>query len=306
MSIDYEGVLYWKERTLQLVLALDKVRDSYVDSATPNQMFDTFAELLRDQLAADACAIAVADADGMLAYQANAGFEPAEAEALCREALGRSGSGPLTSSRWPHTLGLQIILKRYPLAGLALARTSEPFSVQEVGLLGVAESQLDSAVLQVRTLDELRQRNRELEAIFEIDRLRDTVVREGDLLSGFTSLVMRHFDGAFGMIAVCTDDSDIYSLHADEAAMDLPQTVLDAICKTAGRVNVPQQIAPPDEMQDVRLLAAPMVVAGQRYGTVVVGREHAFRLDDARLIAAMVSQMDAALAEARTVGDWPE
>lgn len=306
MSIDYEGVLYWKERTLQLVLALDKVRDSYVDSDTPHLMFDTFAGLLRDQMAAAACAIAVTDEDGKIAYLANAGFEAAEAEALCREALGRPGTGPLSSTRWPHTLGLQIILQRLPLAGLALARESEPFSVQEVGLLSVAESQLDSAVLQVRTLAELRQRNRELEAIFQIDRLRDTVARESDLLSGFTSLVMQHFDGTFGLIAVCTDDSDEYSLRADESAMDLPQAALDAICQAAGRVNVTQQIAPPAGLDDVRLLAAPMVVGGQRYGTVVVGRERPFRLDDARLIAAMVSQMDAAVAETRTMGDWPE
>jgi len=306
MSIDYEGALYWKERTLQLVLALDKVRDSYVDSDAPSQMFNAFAELLRDQLAAEACAIAVTDADGEIAYLANAGFETTEAQGLCREALSRGGTGPLTSARWPHTLGIQIILQRYPLAGLALAREDAPFSVQEVGLLSVAESQLDSAVLQVRTLAELRQRNRELEAIYEIDRLRDTVARESDLLSGFTSLVMHHFGGAFGLIAVCTDDSDDYSLRADESAMDLPQAVLDAICRTAGKVNVSQQIAPPVEMQDVRLLAAPMVVAGQRYGTVVVGREHGFRVDDERLIAAMVSQMDAALAEARAMGDWPE
>lgn len=306
MSIDYEGVLYWKERTLQLVLALDKVRDSYFDSRTPNQMFDTIAELLREQLQASACAIAVADEHGEPVYLANAGFEEDEAVALCRQALAQPGTRVLNNTRWPHTLGIQIILQHYPLAGLALARDTEAFTVQEIGLLSIAESQLDSAVLQVRTLSELRQRNRELEAIYEIDRLRDTVARESDLLNGFTNLVMRHFDGAFGMIAVCTDDSGSYSLRADESAMGLPQAVLDAICMSAGNVNVTQQIPPPDEMDDVRLLAAPMVVAGQRYGTVVVGRERGFRTDDERLIAAMVSQMDAAVAEARTAGDWPE
>lgn len=306
MAIDYEGVLYWKERTLQLVLALDKVRDAYFDSNTPTQMFDTMAELLRNQLEADACALAVADEQGEIVYLANVGFDAQNIEAVCRQALNRPGTGPLDGTSWAHTLGIQVILQHYPLAGLALARNSEAFSLQEVGLLSVAESQLDSAVLQVRTLTELRQRNRELEALFEIDRLRDTVARESDLISGFTNLVMRHFDGEFGLIAVCTDDSGSYNLRADESAMGLPHAVLDAICISAGDVNVTQQIAPPDEISDVYLLAAPMVVTGQRYGTVVVGRERSFRRDDERLIAAMVSQMDAAIAEARSMGDWPE
>lgn len=305
MSIDYEGVLYWKERTLQLVLALDKVRDTFVESDTPNQMFDAIAELLRDQLAANACALAVADEAGEIVYLANTGFEADEAHALCGEALGRPGTGPLNSTRWAHTLGIQIILQTLPLAGLALARRGEPFSVQEIGLLSVAESQLDSAVLQVRTLDELRQRNRELEAIYQIDRMRDLVTRESDLLNDFTSLVIEHFDGTFGMIAVCTEDSDSYSLRADKSVMDLPLGVLDEICELAGTVVVTQQIPPPESISDIHLLGAPMVVGGQRYGTVVVGRERPFRLGDERLIAAMVSQMDAAVGEVRAAGDWP-
>lgn len=304
MAIDYEGVLYWKERTLQLVLALDKIRDSYVDADTPNQMFDAIADLLRGQLNSDACALGVVDEydDGF--YLANAGFEDGEAETLCRQALSRGGTGPLANARWPHTLGIQIILRDTPLAGLALARREEAFSVQEVGLLSVAESQLDSAVLQARTLSKLRQRNRELEAIYEIDRMRDIMARESDLLDGFTGLMMEHFNGAFGMIAVCGEDGETYSLRADQATMDLPIGVLDELCAVAGDVHVTQLISPPEAISELRLLASPMVVGGQRYGTVVVGREQPFRRDDERLIAAMVSQMDAALTEVRSADDW--
>lgn len=305
MSIDYEGVLFWKERTLQLVLALDKIRDTFVDSDAPYQMFAAIADLLRNQFATDACAIAVTDEQGEIIYLANTGFGD-EAEALCRQALARGGTGPLSGTQWQHTLGVQIILRHVPLAGLALARNSEPFSVQEMGLISVAESQLDSAVLQARTLTELRQRNRELEAIYRIDRMRDLVTRESDLLDGFTGLVMEHFDGAFGMIAVCGDDGETYTLRADHSVMDLPHGVLDDLCAMAGEVHVTQQIAPPAAIKELRLLASPMVVGGQRYGTIVVGREGLFRRGDERLISAMVSQMDAAVAEVGAADDWAE
>src|SRR5690348_280764 len=116
MAIDYERALFWKERTLQLVLALDKVRDSFDEDDDPHGMFNAIIALLQDQFQADACAIALAEeTSDALDYVASVGISVDDATPLCLEAMNRPGTGPVTTAHWPHTLGIQVILKYFPL-----------------------------------------------------------------------------------------------------------------------------------------------------------------------------------------------
>src|SRR5215204_3503553 len=145
MAIDYEAVLYWKERTLRLLLALDKARDLLEEDEDPQRMFQMIVEVLQEQFHADACAIVVVtETSDDVDYTANIGFRADEYEALCREAMNRTGTGQVTTANWAHTLGIQVILRDFPLAGLVLARQTEQFTVAEMGLLSIGESQIDS------------------------------------------------------------------------------------------------------------------------------------------------------------------
>lgn len=299
MSIDYEGALYWKERALQLILALDTVRDSLEDDEDPQRMFQTIAEVMKAQFKADACAVAViAETTDDLEYAVNLGFRHDEYEALCREALNRKGTGAVTTPNWPHTLGIQVILTDYPLAGLVLARQSEPFTVEETGLLVMAESQIDSAVIQARTIAKLIQRNRELEAIYQIDRLRDETQNETALISGFAGIAFQRFNADLAVIIVGDARSGRHVMRS-RLEHGMSEELLDALHVRASEIEIPQCITAPESLADLTLLAAPFIVSGERLGAIIVGRRKRFTVGDHRLLYAMTSQMDTAIAQAR-------
>jgi hypothetical protein len=302
MAIDLEHALFWKERTLQLVLALDKVRDSFDDDENPQSMFDTIVALLQDQFNADACAIALADeTSDSIDYVAAVGFAPNEAEPLCVEALNRPGTGQVASDYWPYSLGIQVILKHFPLAGLVLARRSRPFTVEEVGLLSIAESQIDSAVIQARTIGKLLQRNRELEAIYQIDRLRDDISTESDLIAGFTAVLLDRFAADQCIMLLNDERLGEFIVRGLVDDQNLDSFALNAIRATAADIQIPQIIPSPIGFEDGNLLAAPFLVGGERLGAAVVGRKTAFTIADHRLLYAMMSQMDSAIAHIRAL-----
>jgi hypothetical protein len=56
---------------------------------------------------------------------------------------------------------------------MVLGRDSTPFTEEEMHLLEVAESQIDSSVVQSYMYHELSLRNKELETIYKFDRIRD-------------------------------------------------------------------------------------------------------------------------------------
>ena len=56
MSTDFQRALIQKERELQLVTALDRVRDTLHDDEDRQGMFDAIAAYLKDEFQAEACA----------------------------------------------------------------------------------------------------------------------------------------------------------------------------------------------------------------------------------------------------------
>jgi GAF domain-containing protein len=195
MSTDFQRALIQKERELQLVTALDRVRDTLHDDEDPQGMFDAIAVYLKDEFQAEACAIMlVAETSDDIDAIAAAGLPRNVAIDLCRQAMQYPDATHLSNAPWPHTIGIQIFLEDFPMGGLVIARSSEPFHGEEIVLLSLVESQLDSAVVQARMVWKLTQRNRELEAIYEIDRLRDRTSSEADLISGFTTVLLEHFE----------------------------------------------------------------------------------------------------------------
>lgn len=298
-----DNTLAQKERELQLVLALDRVRDLLHDDDDPRQMFDAVVRLLKDQFEADACGIMlVTETTDELEAIAAVGVPEDSAIELCRAAIQSKEPAALETSLWPYTIGIQILLNQneYPLGSLFLGRKSHPFTPYELALLELAESQVDSAVVQARMIWKLAGRNRELEAIYQIDRLRDDTYSEGELISGFTNILQDHFSADLCMIILSHTTSGELVLRGIVDKRDLPVAALDAIRELTGDIRIPQVIPTPSDVQDLTLLAAPFIVAGERLGAVVLGRKSRFSVSDHRLLYAMTSQMDSAVVHIRT------
>ncbi|GIL13555.1 MAG: hypothetical protein BroJett038_22750 [Chloroflexota bacterium] len=287
-------------RVLQLVLALDQARDTLHDDGDPQAMFEKIAGLLKQDFEAEGCAIVlVAETSDDIECMASAGLPDSVCTQLSRQAMELSTPAPLADARWAYTLGVQIILDEFPLGGIVLVRDSRPFSPEEIARLSLAESQIDSAVIQARTVWKLNQRNRELEAIFEIDRLRDRTANEGELISGFTTILLHQYHAELCLVLLTHVDSGEMIVRGVVDKFDLNSPALEHIRRHATDISIPQVIPAPDGFNDLKLLAAPFIVAGARLGAVVVGRQQPFSIGDHRLLHALMSQMDSAIVFSR-------
>lgn len=300
MSTDYQHALAQRERALELVMKIDGIRDSLQDDQDPQMMFKQLAETLAQEFRADACAILlVAETSDDVEALATVGIPERQAIKFCRKAMEKDGIHALEDSAWKYILGIQIILDQYPMGGFILARSSEPFDADEVQLITLAESQLDSAVIQARTIWKLTQRNHELEAIYEIDRLRDKIMNEADLIGGFTAVALRYFEADFCMLLLTETDSGDMIIRGIIDKHDLSPSAINHIREKVRQLTIPQVIPTPEGVKALLLLAAPFIVGGTRLGAVVVGRKRIFSLSDHRLLHAMMSQMDSAVVYTR-------
>ncbi len=294
--------LQQKEHELELVMRLDQVRDTLNDDGDPQNMFDALVKLLHEWFTCSAAAVMlVAETSDDVELISATGMPTHVATELCQAAIQQSGSNLLISAPWKYTLGIQIVLNDYPLGGFVLARDDEAFSQQDMTEIALAESQLDSAIMQARMTWKLGQRNRELEAIYEIDRLRDRTSTEGELIRDFTAVASDYFKADFCLILLAQPNTNDMIVRSIVDKHDLPPAILTEIQRKAGQLTIPQVIPMPQGTTHLKMLAAPFVVAGARLGAVVVGREQTFSIGDHRLLHAMMTQMDSAVVYVRVL-----
>ncbi len=294
--------LQQKEHELKLVMKLDQVRDTLNDDGDPQNMFDALVVLLKEWFQCSAAAlIMVAETSDDVELISAAGMPLLVAGELCQTALHQSGNRLISGAPWKYTLGIQIVLDDYPLGGFILARDDETFSEGDLIEIALAESQLDSAIIQARMTWKLGQRNRELEAIYEIDRLRDRAKNEAELIRDFTAIASAYFTADFCLILLTQPDTNEMIVRSIVDKHDISPAVLMEISQKAGQLTIPQVITITEGAAQLTLLAAPFVVEGTRLGAVVVGRMKAFTLGDHRLLHAMMTQMDSAVVYIRVL-----
>jgi adenylate cyclase len=297
-----------KRRQLELVLALDAARDAAEIHREPDAMFRAIVDLLKERFTADACAVmlweeaSVDDQHTMVESLVYTGMAEADANMLCKAAAQLTVPESVPSGSWAYTLALQVIQdeNEQSLGALVLARQSAPFTTADAELLEIAESQIDSAIVQARNTRQLSSRNMQLEAIYEIDRMRDLTPDENELITGFTTVLIEYFHAELCMVVLSHMDDGDMLLRGIVDKKNLPLEAIDRIRELSGEVNLPQEIATPSSISGLNLLAAPLVVSGVKLGSVVVGRKPTFTVADHRLLFAMMSQMDSAVAYSRT------
>ncbi len=288
-----------KEQELEWMLALDQVRDSFDDDEDPATMFTALTRLLHQRFQAQGCAILLlTETRDTIEHVSSAGIPEPEAIQLCYQAMEVTDWSPLPDTTFAHTLGAPVKLKSLLLGGIVIVR-QEPFTEDERALLRLAESQIDSAVIQARTIWKVMQRNRELEAIYEIDHLRDYTTSENDLISGFTSVLLKHFSADLCMIILTHVESGELIVRGVVDKHDLSSDALEQLVQAAKRLEQAQVLPIQHGLANLRFLGAPLAVSGTRLGAVVVGRKNDFRPAEIRLLSAMCSQMDSALAHSR-------
>ena len=286
------------QRQLQLIQALDSVRDSYGDEEDPRAMFTAMTRLLVEEFSADSCGIMLLAAD-------NEGIELLASTEMPTSILLDLSQRALKFDQWTpvealdHTLAAPLMLNDEALGAIVLARADPAFSDAEKALLILAETQINSAVIQARTIWKYRQRNQELAAIHEIDQLRDYTPNEFELIGGFTSTLLQYFQADLCMIILSHSESGELILRGVMDRNALPSTALDSIRDTVASLNSIQTIDAPAGFPELNLLAAPLFVSNSRLGGIVVGSRQHFRASERHLLQVMIEQMDSAIAYSR-------
>jgi adenylate cyclase len=308
-----------KERELEIILAIDRIRDF---SADPQTMLTEIAHTVGQQLKADLCLLGLVDQDtGQLTLSAvedRADLFAALDEGAVRQtleaALKLDGVTPLAADPGWGAEGPQYLLASPLVVGddvlgtLLLANHDRLFDQAARDLFAAAVSQADSAAAQARMLCNLEERNRRLEAIYQVDRIRDQTTDVGEMLSALVNVVAKAVGAGCCLLGLVDESTGQVELKAVDDRMGLLRrldgTRLQAVLQTAVTIDEIGETALMEAEGEPGLshaLVAPLAVEDQKLGVcLLVNREGSFHPNEIELVRAIVSQMDSAIVHART------
>ncbi|MFQ6101851.1 MAG: adenylate/guanylate cyclase domain-containing protein [Anaerolineae bacterium] len=310
-----------KQKELDLTLAIDHVRDTVPE---PSAMLAGIANVLIVQLQADLCLLCLLDREtGEVALKAindrgrrfvqlgTATIQKlAERVVRANDVVLWEGSEVLPKSdldQLPHDLQLVavpiIMGAEERLGALLLARSRIPFGPNEVQLLRTAESQIDSAVIQGYATYDLQQRNKELETIYRVDRIRDQHLPFDEMLNSVLQELRAVVQAEAGFVMLYNQAGQRLELRAttrDDLFRVSPH--YEVVGRVAHEALQRSEMVCYNDLGDVlrSMLCIPLILNDEIIGVLgVVNRygPRGFRAEDRRLLNAIGSQMDTAIFE---------
>ncbi|TEU10670.1 MAG: GAF domain-containing protein [Anaerolineales bacterium] len=315
-----EQKLAQKEKELELILAIDRIRDAITDIG---EMLSAVVKTVADSLEADlglASLVseetgavelqAVADRSGVFGRLEREMVQQMVEQATALDAVSSLESSPeLRKHNLDHLLAAPLVIEDRRLGALLLLRGERDFTAAEVDLMKAAVSQADSAVVHARTYERLHRRMRELEAIYQVDRIRDATPDTQELLSSIADVVTSSLGADLCLMSLVDEESGAAELKAIDDRLGvfgrLEQDVVQRVVKRSAALDRVSLLEEPALARKGmgHLLAAPLIVGGERLGSLLLLSSHRrFGPADTRLLEAVVSQVDSAVVHARTYG----
>lgn len=307
---------------IKLIERLDDIRDQ---TPEPSQMLAGIVDTLVDQFEGDFGLIALHDREsGQLELKAinDRTSLLSDADPRLLRGLAEVASQLDTVEMWTGlpdgvsiddagllegvaTAGVPIVMgPRERLGALILGRRNPVFSAEEIDMLKAAESQIDSAVIQGYAYNDLQQRNRELEVIYNVDRIRDQQLPFNQMLNGVLQELRGAIPAEVGFIMLYNNAGGTLEMRA---------VTRNDLFRTAAYSNRVQEIAN-EALEATELvcyndldtgdlksvLCIPLILRDEILGVfgLVNGYEPGgFTEQDRRLLIAIASQMDTAIFE---------
>ena len=209
-------------------------------------------------------------------------------------------AGPLSRLYW---LGVPLRVKDQTLGALLLANVERPFHEDERTLLAVGMAMLDSAVLHLRTVQELRFEQQELRTLYTIDRVRDTGLPFNEMLDAVLLELCNTVPAEAGFIMLYDIAGRQLELRAatnhDLLRMADQYQLVQEVANAAVREGTPA-MRTLDTGPIRSLICIPLILNERIIGVLGVinrvGRAEFTRIDR-RLLAAIASQIDTAIFE---------
>jgi adenylate cyclase len=310
-----------KRKELDLVMAIDHIRDTLPE---PSAMLTAIANVLADQLQTDLCLLCLLDRETK-EVELKAVNDRSEQfgqlgtdviRALAEQAVETNdvviweGSKVLPEPALAHLpdslqlVAVPIIMgTEERLGALLLARSQAPFTPGDTELLRAAESQIDSAVVQGYAYYDLQQRNKELETIYRVDRIRDQHLPFDEMLDRVLQELRAVIEAEMGFIMLYNQVEQKLELraatHDDLFRMSPYCEVVDRAANEA--LQRAEMVCHNDVGAVLRsILCVPLILNEEIIGVLGVANRYGprgFREQDCRLLSAIGSQMDTAIFE---------
>ncbi len=317
---ELKAALALKDRILDLIMAVDSIRDTATD---PAAMMAEIVQLIAQDYQTDLCFIALLNRETeqveMQAIQQKPDLEAKYIDSLTKRdviahTLGfdrvtiweRTQHPPLIGNALDADIAIvPISLKaNEPLGVMLLVCRETSFSAGDIECLTYIEDHIDSAVIQGQTFYELSNRNQQLELIAKIDQIRDmhlpidqmlelvvnTLIEEIPSEQGFAML---YDQGTKQLILRVASDAE-YFASAEPYAQILAfseKTLIDGGMVIRNGLTIPQMRS---------IMCLPLILSDKIIGVLgLINRKTAngFLNQDTRLHQAAGSQIDTALYE---------
>jgi len=312
---DIHDQLKWKTRALDLILAIDRIRD---EAESEREMLTAITTAMTNAVEAELGMLWVTDEDSAGELQLRALVD--------RERIYDSASAPVLRAlaqtameqAEPHILNTNLQISNKPLqfglttplrvgqeqlGALLLLNTDRAFNGGETDLVNKAASQIDSALQQARLVRDLQRHTRELELIARIDRIRDENSDLQTMLSAVLGEICHSIDAETGFVMLYDRTGEELQLNAmaqdglllaDDAAHVIRAAAQEAITTS-------QFVSRTASAGAVRAIAAlPLILRDKIIGVLgVVNRKGrpAFTRSDEQFLRAIASQLDTAIFE---------
>jgi class 3 adenylate cyclase len=320
------------ERELALALEIDRLRDQIIDE--PRSVLADIVQTVVQAVQADAGLLAlsddlpaaqwsaVSDPQGLIADLDRAALSRlVEAATALQGASGLEPGRPLQAHGIRHLLVTPLSLAERRLGCMAFFATGRRFEEGDVALLAVAASQIDSAVVHMQTWRQLAsesqsalEHNRQLEAIYHVDRIRDQTTDAHLFLTKVCDLLSDTLDTELCMLGLVDEESGRMTLRAVSdrvnALRDLEPSGIQRVLDRAVALESLSELPAGDALlgpELSHLLAAPLAIGDDQLGGLVLARSSSpFRAAEGELVQAVISQTDSALVHLRTFGQVRE
>ncbi len=315
MSDSMRERLETTQRKLDLVLEIDRIRDTAPD---PSAMLIAIVDLMAETLQADLCLLCLFDREtGDLELKAV--NDTAQQFGALDQTVVKRLQSVKSAAIWqgdqvPAALRaggnesqvavVPIVLREDQRLGvLLLSRTAPPFTPTDLELLRVAESQIDSAVVQGYAYHDLEQRNKELETIYRVDRIRDQQLPFDEMLNAVLHTLRDVIQAEVGFVMLYNRRGQQLELrattHDDLFRVSAHYETINRVANQA--LQRAEMVCYNDLGERLRsLLCIPLILRNEIIGVLGVANRYGpsgFTEDDQRLLYAIGSQMDTAIFE---------
>ncbi len=312
--------LAFKEKELDIILAIDHIRDT---ASGPTAMLSGIVDVVIDQFRASMCLLYIINPEDQRLelkvlrerngdwQQVSFNVDRDKLQALLAEddikiltaAQLFDAQTVASLTQEIYLIGIPIFMGAEPLGLLIIGRDTRPFDQEEIRLLKTTESQIDSAVIQAHNYEEMVQRNRELETIYHFDHIRDRNLPFDEMLDVVLEELCNSIEAEMGFVMLYNQAGERLEMRAltHEDILKDP-ACQQSINKLANEAIHKGELICNSHLGDLScaVMAIPLILRNEIigvFGALNQQRQRGFTSNERQLLRAIVSQMDTAILE---------